>query len=106
MIDAGRSSAFWLNRAALIQSVYYIPTWRRALVHIKSLLVNLSMMDEKLEAFQHLIETVGCERADLLRQIALIHRENLGDVDNAFLGQACFPFVQEHIARSLGSLEI
>jgi len=106
VIDAGRSSAFWFNRAALIQSVYYIPTGLWALVHIESLLINLSWMDDKLKAFQHLIETVGCERADLLRQIALIDRENLGDVDNAFLGQTCFPFVQEHIARSLGSLEI
>ena len=27
-------------------------------------------------------------------------------VGTAFLGQACFPFVQQQIARSLGSLEI
>lgn len=37
------------------------------------LLLNLSRMNEKLQGFQHLIKTVRCERADLLRQIALIH---------------------------------
>lgn len=68
--------------------------------------LNLPRLGEKLKAFQQLIKTARCERADLLRQIALVHCEDLRDFDDAFLGQACFSFVQLNIAGSLGSLQI
>src|SRR6185369_384709 len=60
---------------------------------------------EEVKPVQDLLDPVRSEGSDLLDQVVLVERINLGHVDDAALRQVRLPSLQKHVSRSIRQMQ-
>lgn len=73
---------------------------------LPALFFDVARLQEQKDALEDLLDAVCRQGADPVDEIILVHREQLRDDNYAPLRQVRLSFIQKHVARYLGAIEV